>query len=70
MFDTDTKTALPQPKLGPAPLGTTGQAPPRATPSPFERSTSAPNGTSVIGTSEQPMRNQFKAWTQYMSGAN
>jgi len=26
--------------------------------------------TSVIGTSEQPMRNQFKAWTQYMSGAN
>jgi len=26
--------------------------------------------TSIIGTSEQPMRNQFKAWTQYMSGAN
>ena len=24
----------------------------------------------LIGTSEQPMRNQFKAWTQYMSGAN
>jgi hypothetical protein len=26
--------------------------------------------TSVIGTSEQPMRNQFKAWTQYMNGAH
>jgi phenylpropionate dioxygenase-like ring-hydroxylating dioxygenase large terminal subunit len=26
--------------------------------------------TSVIGTSEQPMRNQFKAWTRYMNGAN
>src|SRR5881394_2011296 len=25
--------------------------------------------TSVIGTSEQPMRNQFKAWSQYMNGA-
>ena len=22
--------------------------------------------TSVIGTSEQPMRNQFRAWTEYM----
>jgi len=26
--------------------------------------------TSVIGTSEQPMRNQFKAWTEYMGGAH
>ena len=26
--------------------------------------------TSVIGTSEQPMRNQFKAWSQYMNGAH
>jgi hypothetical protein len=26
--------------------------------------------TSVIGTSEQPMRNQFKAWTHCMTGAN
>ena len=26
--------------------------------------------TSVIGTSEQPMRNQFKAWAQYMNGAH
>ena len=24
--------------------------------------------TSVIGTSEQPMRNQFKAWARYMNG--
>ena len=26
--------------------------------------------TSVIGTSEQPMRNQFKAWAEYINGAN
>ena len=26
------------------------------------------NQASVIGTSEQPMRNQFKAWSQYMNG--
>jgi hypothetical protein len=26
--------------------------------------------TSVIGTSEQPMRNQFKAWAHYMDGAH
>jgi len=26
--------------------------------------------TSVIGTSEQPMRNQFKAWAAYINGAH
>ena len=49
MFNTDPKNNLPQPKLGPAPLGTAAQAA-RSSPSPFEKSASAPTGTSVIGT--------------------
>jgi len=52
VFNTDpTKNGLPQPKLGPTPLTAAPAAPaPRAAPSPFERSASAPSGTSVIGT--------------------
>jgi cytoskeletal protein CcmA (bactofilin family) len=52
VFDTAPKNGLAQqPKFGPAPLETPMQAPPpRTTPSPFEKSSSAPSGTSVIGT--------------------
>ncbi len=49
MFNTDGNNGLPQPKLGPSPLGAATQAA-RPAPSPFEKSTSAPSGTSVIGT--------------------
>jgi cytoskeletal protein CcmA (bactofilin family) len=49
VFNTDPKNNLPQPKLGPTPLGTAAQAA-RSSPSPFEKSASAPTGTSVIGT--------------------
>ncbi len=49
MFNTDSNNGLPQPKLGPSPLGAAAQAP-RPGPSPFEKAASAPSGTSVIGT--------------------
>jgi cytoskeletal protein CcmA (bactofilin family) len=59
VFNTDSNNGLPQPKLGPAPLGATAQPlhaasaqPARSAPpnSPFEKAASAPTGTSVIGT--------------------
>lgn len=48
MFNTDPKNGLPQPKLGPTPLGASVQ-PPRPS-APFEKSATASSGTSVIGT--------------------
>jgi cytoskeletal protein CcmA (bactofilin family) len=51
VFNTETaKNGLPQPKPGPAPLGTTAQPSRSAAPSPFEKSTASTSGTSVIGT--------------------
>lgn len=55
MFNSDSKNGLLQPKPGPLPLGSGGLQPPRQIPtapsqSPFDRSTSASSGTSVIGT--------------------
>lgn len=53
MFNTDTKTnpLQSQPKPGPVPLATPAHSAGRsAAPSPFERASSAPSGTSVIGT--------------------
>ena len=51
MFNTDTKSTLvpPQAKPGPTPLGAAA-APARSAPSPFEKSSAASSGTSVIGT--------------------
>ncbi len=49
MFSTDAKNGLPQPKPGPAPMGSPAQAA-RSSPSPFEKSGAANSGTSVIGT--------------------
>jgi len=49
VFNTDPKSNLPQPKPGPAPLAVAAQAT-RSSPSPFDKSASAPSGTSVIGT--------------------
>jgi cytoskeletal protein CcmA (bactofilin family) len=49
VFNTDGNNGLPQPKLGPTPLATAAQTA-RSAPNPFDKSTSAPQGTSVIGT--------------------
>lgn len=50
MFNTDPKNNLPQPKPGPTPLGAAATQATRSSPSPFDKSASAPSGTSVIGT--------------------
>ena len=52
MFNTDPKSnpLQTQPKPGPVPLASVAQSPARTSPSPFEKSATAPSGTSVIGT--------------------
>jgi cytoskeletal protein CcmA (bactofilin family) len=52
VFNTDPKSnpLQSQPKPAPVTLATAAHAPARTSPSPFEKSTSAPSGTSVIGT--------------------
>jgi cytoskeletal protein CcmA (bactofilin family) len=52
VFNTDPKgnPLQSQPKPAPVPLATAAHSPARISPSPFEKSASAPSGTSVIGT--------------------
>ena len=52
MFNTDPKSnpLQTQPKPAPVPLATVAHSPARTAPSPFEKSATAPSGTSVIGT--------------------
>jgi cytoskeletal protein CcmA (bactofilin family) len=52
VFNTDPKSnpLQSQPKPAPVQLATAAHSPARTSPSPFEKSTSAPSGTSVIGT--------------------